>query len=339
MTRTDVAAHAAEIPGLVIRPYAGEVDLPEMVRIQNAEWEADGLDYRETVAEQAAWLSHPSEQFDAARDSWIAEVDGRMVGHARRDWVDATDGVREYRGRGAVDPAWRRRGIGRALAEHGERQARQLAAAHETDRPRVLGTFTEDRNAGALALAERLGYESVRWFFDMERPGLDRDLPELVPLPEGIEVRPVETEHLRAIWQADIEAFRDHWGGHDESEEAFLRFRDSPAFEPSLWVVAWDGNEVVAASVNAIYTHENEAVGRRRGWLESVFTRRAWRKRGIAGAVIARSLHLFAQRRMDTAALGVDADNPTGALRLYESFGFAVTERGRAWRKPMEPAP
>ncbi len=339
MTRTDAAAQAAGIPGLVIRPYAGEVDLPEIVRIQNADWEADGLDYRETVAEQAAWLSHPSEQFDASRDSWIAEVDGRMAGHARRDWVDATDGVREYRGRGAVDPAWRRRGIGRALAEHGEQQARQLAAAQQTDRPRVLGTFTEDRNAGAMALAERLGYESVRWFFDMERPGLDRDLPELGPLPEGIEVRPVETEHLRAIWQADIEAFRDHWGGHDESKEAFLRFRDSPTFDPSLWVVAWDGDEVVAASVNAIYTHENEAFGRRRGWLESVFTRRAWRRRGIAGAVIVRSLHLLAQRGMDTAALGVDAANPSGALRLYESFGFAVTERGRAWRKPMEPAP
>ncbi|HUH16928.1 MAG TPA: GNAT family N-acetyltransferase [Methylomirabilota bacterium] len=326
------------VPGLVIRPYAGEADLAEMVRIQNAEWEADGLSYRETVAEQVAWFGHASAQFDPARDVSIAEVEGRMVGHARRDWVDATDGVREYRGRGAVDPGWRRRGIGRALAEDGERRALALAAAHETDRPRVFGVFTEGCNAGANALVEAMGYRAVRWFFDMERTGLDRDLPEIRPLAEGIEVRPVTADHLRAIWQADIEAFRDHWGGHDESEESFQRHLDSPEFDPSLWVVAWDGDEVVAGSLNSIYAQENEAIGRRRGWLDNVFTRRAWRKRGIAGGLIARSLHVLAQRGMDTAALGVDADNPSGALRLYESYGFAVTERGQAWRRPMEEA-
>ncbi len=326
------------VPGLVLRPYAGEVDLAEMVRIQNAEWEADGLSYRETVGELAAWFGHASEQFDPDRDVSIAEVDGRMVGHARRDWVDATDGVREYRGRGAVDPGWRRRGIGRALAEDGERKALALAAVHETDRPRVFGVFAEARNLGANALVESMGYAPVRWFFDMERTGLDRDLPDIRPLPEGIEVRPVTAEHVRTIWRADIEAFRDHWGGHDESEEALQRYLDSPDHDPSLWIVAWDGDEVVAGSLNTIYAQENQATGLRRGWLDSVFTRRAWRKRGIAGGLIARSLHVLAQRGMDTAALGVDADNPSGALRLYESYGFTVTERSQAWRRPMEEA-
>ena len=172
----------------------------------------------------------------------------------------------------------------------------------------------------------------------MERPGLDTDLPVIGPLPDGIEVRPVTGDQLRTIWDADVEAFRDHWGGHDESEEALRRFLDAPDNDLSLWVVAWEGDEVVAASINVIYAHENAETGRRRGWLESVFTRRAWRKRGIGGALIDRSFHLFAERGMDTAALGVDADNPSGALRLYESHGFAVTERGTAWRKPMQVA-
>lgn len=323
------------LDGLVLRAYAGEADIPEMVRIQNAEWEADGLGYRETVAEQVAFHAHPSEQFDAARDVTIAEIDDRMVGFARRDWVDTSDGVREYRSRGAVDPAWRRRGVGMALAEDGERQAQALAGEHDTDRPRVLGVFNEGRNAGGRALVERLGYEEVRWFFDMERPNLDSDPPEPAPLPAGIEIRPVAESELATIWRADVEAFRDHWGGHDESEAAFLRFRDSPDFDPSIFVVAWDGDEVAAACINTIYAHENEATGRRVGWLDSVFTRRRWRKRGIAGALISRSMLVLAERGMDTAALGVDADNPSGALRLYESHGFAVTDRGSAWRKPL----
>ena len=337
--KTDTAAPAAEVEGLVLRSYAGEADLPEMVRIQNDEWEADGLGYRETVGDQAAFFGHVSEQFDPARDLTIAEVDGRMVGHARRDWVDANDGVREYRTRGAVDPAWRRRGIGTALLADAERQQSALASTHETSRPRFLGTFTEGRNAGANAIAQHAGYAPVRWFFDMKRSDLQEDLPEIPPMPDGIEVRPVQTEQLLQIWRADIEAFRDHWGGGDDSEEAFRRYQDAPDFDPSLWVVAWDGDEVAAAVVNTIYAHENEATGSRRGWLDSVFTRRAWRKRGLASALIARSLHALASRGMETAMLGVDADNPSGALRLYESFGFEVTDRGQAWRKPMEEGP
>jgi mycothiol synthase len=330
------AARAAEIPGLVLRSYAGEADLPKMVWIQNAEWEADGLSYRETVDEEAAFFAHSSAQFDAARDAVVAEVNGVMVGHARCDWIDAADGVREYRSRGAVDPDWRRRGIGGALLAECERRQRKLAASQDTDRPRVLGTFAKELNVGGTVLAERSGYEPARGFFDMERPGLDRDLPPIKPLPDGIEVRPVTDDQLRTIWKADVEAFRDHWGGGDESDEALQRFLDSPDNDPSLWVVAWEGDEVVSASINVIYAHENEETGRRRGWLESVFTRRPWRRRGIGGALIDRSFHVLAERGMDTAALGVDADNPSGALRLYEAHGFAVTERGTAWRKPME---
>jgi mycothiol synthase len=339
---THAAARAAEpgaasgIRDLFLRPYAGEADIPEMVRIQNAEWAADGVGYRETVEEMVAWFGHASEQFDPARDLSIAEVEGRMVGHARRDWVDTNDGLREYRSRGAVDPAWRRRGVGTALLRDGERRAGALAAAHDTTRPRVHAIFAEERSLGANALATRFGYEPVRWFFDMERPALDVTLPDLPPLPDGIEVRPLPPDELLAFWRADVEAFRDHWGGGDDSDEALRRHQDSPNFDPSLWVVAWAGSEIAAGVIITIYPQENEATGRRRGWLDSVFTRRPWRRRGLASALIARSLHVLAGRGMQTAALGVDADNPSGALHLYESFGFAVTERSTAYRKPMD---
>jgi len=339
MVGTDAAASpVAGSPGLVLRSYAGEADIPEMVRIQNAEWEADGLDYRETIGDQLAFLGHPSEHFDPARDLTIAEIDRRMVGHARRDWVDTNDGLREYRTRGAVDPAWRRRGIGGALLADNERQLAALAATHDVERPRWLGTYAYSRNAGATALAERSGYRQARWFFDMQREGLQHDLPELPPLRDGIEVRPILTEQLLTFWHADIEAFRDHWGGGDDSDEAFRRYQDAPHFDPSLWVVAWDGDEVAAGVVNSIYENENLETGLKRGWLDSVFTRRAWRRRGLASALIARSLHALAARGIETAALGVDADNPSGALGLYESFGFAVTQRMAAWRKPMDRA-
>ena len=99
MTLTDAAAGAAEIPNLVIRPYAGETDLPEIVRVTNAELAADGVDERESATNLAAEFRHASDAFDASRDVLVAEVDGVFVGSVRISWVDATDGKREYRSR------------------------------------------------------------------------------------------------------------------------------------------------------------------------------------------------------------------------------------------------
>ncbi len=331
---TDAAAVAAEIPGLVLRPYAGEADLPDIVRVQNAEWEADGVRGRTSLDEVRAYFSQASDGFDPARDVRLAELDGRVVAVSICDWADTTDGLREHRTRGYVVPEGRRRGIGTALLLEGQASARAVAVAHPADRP-ILGLFTNEHNAGAAALAERFGYAPVRWFFDMERR-IDGGLPDIGPLPGGLEIRPVGREHAKAIWEADHEAFQDHWGGHDPSEANFRRWVDSPEFSPELFVVAWDGDEIAAAVLNAVYPEENEELGIQRGWLDSVFTRRRWRRMGLARELIARSLHLLRERGLTSAALGVDADNPSGALGLYESAGFEVTERMTAWRRPME---
>jgi mycothiol synthase len=332
--KTGTAAPAA-IPGLVVRGYAGEADIPDVVRVQNAEWAADGVRTRMSVDEYVAWWGQANEKFDPARDVLIAELDGQVVAFTQSEWVDTTDGLREYRSGGAVDPAYRRRGIGSVLLADRIAAARAMDAAFTDDRPRVLGTWVDQRNAAGAALVERFGYEPARWFFDMER-SISGDLPPIEPLPEGLELRPMAAEQGWELWTADHEAFRDHWGGHDDSEANFRRWRESPEFDPSLFLVAWDGDEIAGAVLNAIYLEENALLGLSRGWLDSVFTRRAWRRRGLARTLIVRSFHLLRERGMEIAALGVDADNPSGALGLYESVGFAVVERSTAWRRPLE---
>jgi len=336
MTTTDAAAGAAELPGLVVRRYAGEADLADAVRVMNAEWAADAVRGRTTVDDLRPWWRHPSEQLDPARDVDMVELDGRVVAVTERSWSDTSDGVREYRSRGWVDPSVRRRGIGGELLRRNEAAARALAARHDVDRPRVHGLGTPDTNAGGGVLAERSGYAPARWFADMERSLLD-ELPEIPALPDRLEIRRVTPHDAPAIWRADHEAFRDHWGGFDDSEAGYRRWVESPDFQPERMVVAWDGDEVAAAVLNAVYPEENRQLGIRRGWLDSVFTRRAWRRRGLARALIVRSLHLLRADGLDLAALGVDADNPSGAFGLYESVGFRITERFTAWRRPMDP--
>ncbi|HWH24607.1 MAG TPA: GNAT family N-acetyltransferase [Candidatus Limnocylindria bacterium] len=310
--------------------------LPEMARVSNAEYEADAVPGRASEGDLRAWLSESSDMFDPARDVTLAFVGDRLVAWSEREWVDTRDGeLREYRLDGKVDPRFRRQGIGGAMLHENERRLRQLGASHSTDRPRAFGSWSGDSQAGRMALLRANGYEPVRWFADMTRPTLD-DIPD-VPLPEGLEVREVRQAEIYSICRADVEAFRDHWGGFDDSDATLERWKKSPSWDPSLWVVAWDGDEVAAGVINAIEEEENRALGVERGWLHSVFTRRPWRRRGLARALIARSLVKIRDRGMTSAVLGVDADNPTGAFGLYESVGFEVSYRSTAWRKPLEP--
>jgi mycothiol synthase len=320
--------------GFRLRPYKDESDVAAGVAITNADMAADGVPNRETVDDFLAFVRHPNDAFDPQRDVVLAEVDGRMVGYSDKNWVDTRDGLREYRLGAAVLPEWRNHGIGTVLLEENERRARDQAAAHASGLPTVFGSWSSDRQHARVALLRKHGYRAVRWFFEMTRP-LTEPIPD-VPLPDGIEVRPVTRETIRPVWEADTEAFRDHWGGFDSSDEQLARWLSRPSFDPTLWVVAYDGDQVAGGVINAIETEENEALGTNRGWLDSVFTRRPWRKRGLARALIARSLVLLRERGLDQGILGVDANNPTGALGLYEKIGFTVAERSTAWRKPFD---
>ena len=75
------------------------------------------------------------------------------------------------------------------------------------------------------------GFEPVRWFFDMTRD-LSAPIPE-VQLPEGLELRPVTMDNVRQIWRADVEAFKDHWGGFDDSDAHLKAWIESPSFDPT----------------------------------------------------------------------------------------------------------
>jgi ribosomal protein S18 acetylase RimI-like enzyme len=326
----------AGLPGLTLRPYAGQADLPVLVDILNRELEADAIPFREDVGHMGAWFSTSSAGFDPVRDVTVAEVDGVPVAWADRSWVDTTlePIMREYRMTGAVLPEWQRKGIGTTLLLHNEERQRELARTHETDHPRVFGSWTSTRQASAIALLKTHGYEEARQFYEMTRP-LDEPIPD-VPAPEGLEIRPVREDEYRKIWRADVEAFKDHWGGFEDSEEQYQRWLVRPDFDPSLWVVVYDGETVAGASINAISTEENEQLGVKRGWLHSVFTMREYRRRGVARAAVAQSLKVLKERGMDTGILGVDATNPTGALRVYEGLGFSVAEHSTAWRKPFD---
>jgi mycothiol synthase len=326
-----------EIPGLTFREHPGGTGPAAlMVPIANAVYAANGMDEITTVADLENWLGHTMAGFDPARDVVLAEVDGTLVGYGWVDWADTTDGLREFRLGGYVHPDWQGRGIGRRLLGWQEAHARAHPAAATSTRPLTLGSWASDLNASKVRLLAAAGYATARYFFEMLRPTLEEI--QVPPMPDGLEVRPVVKDRAskKQLWDADVEAFEDHWGGFDSSDAAFEAWLVRPHWDADLWVVAWDGDEVAGAVMNTIYADDNEAFARRRGWLDSVFVRRAWRRRGLGAALVARSLVRLREAGMTEAMLGVDSDNPSGALALYERAGFGVHRRSAAYRKPME---
>jgi ribosomal protein S18 acetylase RimI-like enzyme len=139
----------------------------------------------------------------------------------------------------------------------------------------------------------------------------------------------------RTIFEAEDEAFRDHWGHRAPTDGDFKQVFSMPELDTSMWQVAWDDDEVAGVVQAWIWPSENEKLGVARGWLEKISVRRPWRRRGLARALTARGLAALRDRGMTDAMLGVDADNPTGALGLYVDLGFEVDQRSTTFRRPI----
>ncbi|HET9878116.1 MAG TPA: GNAT family N-acetyltransferase [Candidatus Limnocylindria bacterium] len=323
---------APAIPGLAFRRLRAPADYAEIAAVFNAVAAADHHFFRVTPEGVAHWYAHP-DGWDPATDELIVEVDGRIVGWADVRYAPDTDGTPVYALGCALLPEVRRRGLGTALLAHNEAQARARAAIEAPGASVLLHASATEHQAGAMALLEKAGYRVARWFIEMVHPSLDA-VPEM-PMPDGLAIRPMEPADHRAVFDADSEAFQDHWGGIDVSESAFERFFGGPEFTPELWRVAWDGDQVAGVIMVRVLTAYNEEHDARRVLINGVSVRRPWRGRGLARALLADALRGARDAGFTSATLDVDAENPTGALGVYEAVGFEVDSRSRAYRRPL----
>ena len=328
-----VLPDAPGITGLTFRRFRGEVDYPAMVTVIEGSKEADQIDHTETVEDIACTYRHLV-NCDPYQDVLFAEMNSKVIGYARVWWILQSDGTRTYCHFTLLLPQWRGKNIRCAMLCHNERRLQEIASAHPKDGPRFFEVWAGDAEVDWVSLLLDEGYKSVRYSFEMVRPNLE-DIPDL-PLPEGLEVRPAKPEHFRKIWKAAAEAFQDHWGATQWRDEWFERWQEQSFFNPDLWQVVWDGDEVAGMVLNFIHEKENSEYNRKRGYTEEISVRRPWRKKGLARALLAKSFKVLKDQGMTEAALGVDAENISGALKLYESMGFRTVKRHATYRKPLD---
>lgn len=288
-------------------------------------WSRSVLGWDESATVEGVRVEWTSPGFDPAEDiRLVFAPNGEMAGYIEV-WTNGKPPVHPWIW-GRVDPSYENKGIGSWMLHWAEDRAMQVFPhlPAELRFAPCLGIWRPAEKSKKLF--EDFGYKyfrsSYHMIIEMEAPA-----PEPV-FPEGITLRTFNPEtDAEAVYRADTEAFRDHFGHIERPfEEGFQRFKhftiDVEDFDPSLWFIAMDGPSGEIAGVNLCRPHAFDDPDM--GWVGSLGVRRPWRKRGIGLALLRHSFNEFYRRGKRKVGLGVDAQNLTGALRLYENAGMRI---------------
>jgi mycothiol synthase len=291
------------LPDGVVLRTAGEADAPAVAALMNAVEEPLGGD----SASSAADVLH---YWNRSKDlkTLLAERNGRLIGSVETFAND--DGCLNadiY-----IHPELRGSGVDLTLLRISEEDARDRGLR------RIMNGILE-ADTEAAELLEREGYMPVRHFYRMTIE-LTRETPE-PSWPEGFALQPFDLERDGGVVHAVIEeAFEHEWGHTPETpEEWHAHTLTRAGYAPELWIVVRDGDEIAAVTVC-------DAKRFGMAWIGTVAVRPAWRKRGLGLAMLHEAFDRFRERGETLAGLGVDAQNATGATRLYERAGMQ-----RAW--------
>lgn len=251
------------------------------------------------------------ERFDLARDSWLVhDPGGRLVGYAHAwdklphelvmaDVFAAPGGVDLY--------PWLVATVGARVAEHAAESGRT-----------VTHVFSSEPNARRAAALRDAGYEIVRVF---RRMVLDLAVPPPAPSPgPGVVVRPVTPDDLRTCWEVQRASFAQHFDFVPEAYDAwYARQVESETYRPRYWWLAEVDGEPAGVLIGQ--QHEENR------WVKSVGTLPGARGRGVATALLLTAFGAFHAEGAPRVGLGVDSDNSTGAMGLYERLGMRAEQR------------
>ena len=260
--------------------------------------------------------------------------DGQLIGYVEVwDNDDIPSRINVW---GRVHPDYQGQGIGTHLMQWAEARAHQALPRVPADVRVCYQTSCASTYAPSHELLRSLGMTLVRHFWQME---IDLTHPPTVQLPDGLTIRSmIPDKEERAVIQAVRDSFKDHWGYVEQPfEQEFAEWQhfmhNDPDYDPSLWFVALDGEQIAGISICDLKSHEDPKMG----WIGTLGVLRPWRRRGLGVALLHHSFAELYKRGQTKAALGVDASSLTGATRLYERAGMRVARQSDTYEKEIRP--
>jgi mycothiol synthase len=201
----------------------------------------------------------------------------------------------------------------------------------------ILSFGLNNKDIRRKTVMEAYGYELVRHFYRMV---IDMDqIPPTPRLPEGITIAPIRLdEELQDAVLALDEGFADHWGHVDHTLEEMLKqwkhvIETSEEFDPKLWYLAKDGDEIAGICQCSKKVTEDPGMG----WVNRLCVLKSWRRRGLGLALLHTAFNEFYRRGKRRVGLGVDASSLTNATRLYEKAGMHVVRQYDTYHFELRP--
>jgi mycothiol synthase len=266
------------------------------------------------------------EDLDRTRDIWLVIApDDTPCGYATLTLVQKSGRIFAD---GYVHPAHYGHGIGTTLVELMEARAAEVMTTLAEGSRLVLVNNIIASSPASRALLETHGYTLTRVYFRMS---ITLDAPAPQPAwPDGAVVRTCENnqDDLYRAYQTIEEGFQDHWAHTPRSFEKWLHHMQREQFDPTLWFLAYSGNETIGAILCRVRADGH-------GWVEQLAVRRPWRKHGLGTALLYHAFAAFQHRNIPRIGLAVDGQSLTGAQRLYERAGMHVTMRIGRYEKEL----
>ncbi len=314
-----------------LRPIAAE-DFDGIVALADARADRMGSPTRTTREGWKAWWKGAEERL--FQDSCVA-VDSadRIVGIAMVD-PPAEPFVVVFVAASVHPDAWDFEALWDDLCRWAAARASAYLSLAPGDAEVSLMAEAVEGDVQRTAALGRAGFERVRIFYRMRA---DLGEPASAPtLPGGIAIRRMDHERdLLEVAAAHVEAFRDHWGHADQSAEAFAqKWRDDTRDQRTdlSFVAIADG-----AIAGYVLCEDNYRGDPTTAFVSFVGVRPAWRRSGIALALLQTAFQAFRGEGFLAARLGVDAASPTGAVRLYEKAGMRVVEQVNRYERVLRP--
>lgn len=242
---------------------------------------------------------------------------------------------------GMVHPAFRRRGIGTELVRRALKAAPDLHARSFPATQALVVLELQDL-PGSGEIARACGFEAGSHSFDMAR-ALPRESAEFAPwikAPGGnLMVGRFAPRHIEELRQLHNESFvPDHPGAVPVPADAWERRFSDPTFRQDLSFVMLnsDTREIAGYIFSNSANERTGPTGPREIRLSTITTRRGYRRRGIATALIGAALSNAVTQGFEAASLEVDTDNPSGALRVYERAGFTVSHSATTYIRKID---
>lgn len=246
-------------------------------------------------------------------------------------WEADTEELRVYVS-SYVHPEHRHRGIEEPLVDWTVAAGERVLAETKATK-RYVCTWLYKKLEDRAMMYERRGFTAVRHWWEMERP-LAEDVP--VAPEEGFSVVPWEDAHSIPVRSVHNAAFVDHWGSVPMNEDTWRkRMLESPSFRRDLSFVAAADGKLIGYAFNEVYEEDWEAAGRSEAWIVALGVFRDWRKKGVATALLSRSMQAMQRAGLEAAMIGVDSSSPSGAQHLYQAVGFRTTITGTTWQREV----